>query len=31
VTIYKAVGVGLEDIAVAGLAYARVTGEDMTA
>ncbi len=27
ITIYKTVGVGLEDIAVAGLAYARVTGE----
>lgn len=27
ITIYKTVGVGLEDIAVAGLAYSRVTGE----
>ncbi len=27
ITIYKTVGVGLEDIAVAGLAYTRVTGD----
>ncbi len=27
ITIYKTVGVGLEDIAVAGLAYARITGD----
>jgi ornithine cyclodeaminase len=31
ITIYKTVGVGLEDIAIAGLAYARITGETATA
>ena len=31
ITIYKTVGVGLEDIAIAGLAYARVSGEAATA